>query len=254
MPPIKLEDSYLADQFNDFYHEVIRIKRELPAMTAAAVRQEHPEEDPQGAGATTDAIQQRLLALLEKQALDAARRGGEYGAGLYKEAQYVMVALADEIFLNAGWEGRDAWEANLLEEQLFGSYVAGEQFFQRLERLLKAGDAAHTGLALIYLMALSLGFSGKYRDRDDGGQLNFYRRQLFAFIFHRNPDLMNASRRICPEAYGHTLDQAEGKRFPHIGRWVALLVCMFIGYIVIAHGLWSRLTGEMATLVQQFLR
>jgi hypothetical protein len=69
----------------------------------------------------------RLQTLLEMQALEAGRRGGEYGVLYYKEAQYVMAALADEIFLTLDWTGRDTWRSDLLETRLFGTYDAGEK-------------------------------------------------------------------------------------------------------------------------------
>ena len=46
------------------------------------------------------------------------RTGGEYASALYRRAQYVMAALADETFLYLDWPGRDAWRANLLEFKL----------------------------------------------------------------------------------------------------------------------------------------
>src|SRR5947209_3942754 len=85
-------------------------------------------------------VWQRLVSLFERQEAQAWRYGGTYGAEFYKEAQYVMVALADEIFLNTQWEGQRFWVSNLLESKIFRTHVAGELFFQRLDRLLVDRD------------------------------------------------------------------------------------------------------------------
>src|ERR1044072_2317156 len=144
-------------------------------------------------------VWQRLVSLFERQEAQAWRYGGTYGAEFYKEAQYVMVALADEIFLNAEWEGHRSSVSNLLESKIFRTHVAGELFFQRLDRMLVERDPVYRDLAAVYLMALSLGFRGKYRGRDDRGQLERYRRQLFHFVFRREPELENESRHVFPE-------------------------------------------------------
>ena len=188
---------------------------------------------------------QRLVSLFERQEAQAWRYGGTYGAEFYKEAQYVMVALADEIFLNTQWEGQKFWVSNLLESKIFHTHVAGELFFQRLDRLLVDRDPVYRDLAAVYLMALSLGFRGKYRGRDDRGQLERYRRQLFHFVFRREPELENESRHVFPEAYYHTLRQETKRRLPNPRAWVILLVAVVLAYVTLTHGIWVKLTGKL---------
>jgi type VI secretion system protein ImpK len=190
-------------------------------------------------------VWQRLLTLFERQALHAWRYGGTYGAEFYKEAQYVMVALADEIFLHTEWEGKRAWVSNLLETKFFQSHVAGELFFQKLERLLHDRDPVYKDLAAVYLMALSLGFRGKYRGLDDRGQLARYREQLFSFIFRREPNLENESKHIFPEAYFHTLREETKKRLPHPRIWIGVLCLVIVTYLAATHLLWVDLTSRL---------
>lgn len=190
-------------------------------------------------------VWQRLVSLFERHEAQAWRYGGTYGAEFYKEAQYVMVALADEIFLNTEWEGHRSWVSNLLESKIFRTHVAGELFFQRLDRLLVERDPVYRDLAAVYLMALSLGFRGKYRGRDDRSQLERYRRQLFHFVFRREPDLDSPTRQMFPEAYYHTLRDETKRRLQNPRAWIILLCAVVVAYVALTHGIWSKLTGRL---------
>lgn len=242
--------SFLLTQFREFYTEVIRLKRLIQAGTWVFSASVGGEGTPEQA---TTAVWQRLLSVLEHQSAIAGRSGGEYGSVFYREAQYVMAALADEVFLNLNWEGRRAWTANLLEAKLFDSHVAGELFFQKLERLLQNRDPVYIDLAEVYLLALALGFQGKFRGIDDSGQLDYYRRQLFSFISRRDPNILDESRRLFPEAYAHTLDEARARRFPALRKWVTALALLILVLLAVSYGLWLHLTADLSPIIQQLL-
>lgn len=57
---------------------------------------------------------------------------------------------------------KDAWELNPLQLDLFGSQIAGNEFFERLDRLREQGEKRLPALE-IYHYAMLLGFQGKYR-------------------------------------------------------------------------------------------
>jgi len=251
---MELERSLLLKQFYDFYSVVIRQKKiaqsyaEVPLPGQAPGPEEVSSEEE---GAKT--VSRALLSLLEEQALQAGRRGGEYGVSFYKEAQYIMAALADETFLNMDWGGREAWKSALLEFKLFGTHVAGELFFQKLDTLLADRDPALVEIAALYLQALSLGFRGKFRDIDDEGKVDYYRRQLFAFIFHKNPDLLNQDRLLYSEAYAHTLAEGEGKKLPYVKRWIMVMVVLVLAFFIASHVLWAHAIENLKQIIQQIL-
>ncbi len=191
-------------------------------------------------------VWQRLLSLFERQEAHAWRYGGTYGFEFYKKAQYVMVALADEIFLHTfEWEGRRVWVSHLLETKIFGKEMAGDLFFEDLERLLRDRDPVYRDLAAVYLMALSLGFKGKYRGVDDRGALAEYRRQLFSFVFRYEPGLKGESRHLFPETYSHTQREEEKRRLPNPRAWLILLGFVVLAYVLLTHGLWLKLTTPL---------
>ncbi|HKR00316.1 MAG TPA: DotU family type IV/VI secretion system protein [Pyrinomonadaceae bacterium] len=200
-------------------------------------------------------VWQRLVSLFRRQALDAWRYGGTYGAEFYKEAQYVMVALADEIFLlHTEWEGKNAWLSNLLESRIFNKHVAGELFFDNLDRILREQNPVYKDLAAVYLMALSLGFKGKYYKTDDRGQIARYRRQLFTFICRRDPALDNEARHMFPEAYSRNVREESQRKLADPRIWILLLCLVVIVYVVATQLLWSQLTQDLNTVNQSITR
>ena len=245
-------DSFLLTQFREFYSEVVRLKRRVQAGTWAFSPEDvvEPGADDHQAGT---AVWQQLLTVLEQQERIAGRKGGEYGVALYKDAQYVMATLADEIFLHLDWEGREAWKAHLLETKLFHSHSAGEHLFEKIEQLLLEPDPVFRDLAKVYLMALALGFQGKFRGTDDAGQIDHHRRRLFAFIAHREPDILNESRHLFPETYSHTLDGGRARQLPDTRKWIALLVGVVLTLGVISSGLWRHLTMDLYNVINRIL-
>jgi len=250
---MKVDETVLPKQFHEFFRKVIQQKQKIRDHEEQTAVLEETDEAGTHQG-DAQVLSTYLLSVLEQQALEAGRLGGEYGASIYKEAQYVMAALADEIFLYLEWEGKEAWKSQLLEVKLFRTHVAGELFYKRLDKLLKERDTAYTGMAVLYLLALSLGFRGKFRDKDDKGQLDYYRGQLFAFIYRKNPDLFNVSRRLFPEAYAYTLEHGTGKMLPRISRWIGLIILIIIVYLVISHVLWLDLTNDMMHIIEEFIK
>jgi type VI secretion system protein ImpK len=97
--------------------------------------------------------------------LDGIDREG-LEAGIAREdltaAKYPLVAFIDETILNSDWEGRESWREQPLQLDLFGETVAGEKFFERLEKV-RAGGEAKVDLLEIYWLCLALGFEGKYK-------------------------------------------------------------------------------------------
>lgn len=245
-PTESLARSFLLAAFEEFYADVLRVKRAVV-------------HDPWGIGArgTSDAdraelrlaaahsVRQRLQTLLEHQAAQAALRQGEYGAGMHREAMYVMAALADEVFLGLEWEGRVAWSSNLLETRLFGTQVAGERIFQRIDQLIAERDAARREIAVVYLLALSLGFEGKFRGGSATADLALLRGRLHELVFPRQPSVARGERHLFPQTYLHTLDHANLIRLPTVGRWTAALAVTIALYLVAAHVAWVDVTTDL---------
>jgi type VI secretion system protein ImpK len=223
-----------------------------PELGEAPDAMENPDQPPEDAqvGLTAEAAVRQLQTLLEMQALEAGRRGGEYGLRYYKEAQYVMAALADEIFINLDWPGRDSWRNDLLETRLFGTYNAGDAVFAQLDRLLKAGDRIQTEIAIVYLLALTLGFRGRYAGGRHEAKVADYRRQLYYTIYSRRPQLEDPSARLVPEAYQHTQPATTARLLPSPSRWLWLLGGCVMLYLVASHFVYLDVLGPLMDVLE----
>ncbi len=189
-------------------------------------------------------VWQNLIALFRRNAVQILRVAGK-PTDNYFEAQYVMAAFADDVFIHLDWEGKRAWTSNLLEAALFQSHVAGELFFDKLDRLLRDRDPADKTLAAVYLSALSLGFRGKYNGLNDHGKLRRYRQELFAFVFRQPQDLTSDSKIAFPDSYVKNLREEKRKKLTNPRVWLAVLAFVIVTYLAVSHGLWMRLTSRL---------
>jgi type VI secretion system protein ImpK len=204
--------------------------------------------------AASTAVWQSFLTLLERQALYARRSGGDFASKVYQQAQYIMAALSDEIFLNLDWGGGESWRENLLEARLFQSHRAGEEIFRRLDILLLQRDPVYLDLARIYLFTLALGFQGKFRDQEGGAEdRTAYRRRLFNFLTKRDPDFKDGAGHLFPEAYASTLDQGELKKVPYLRRWLIGIAAALFAWVVISIPIWHELVLELRPAIQDIL-
>src|SRR5690349_19039055 len=83
--PASGEERRLVDAFCEFHTEVVLSKRQVIASHGAM---------------PWDAVQQRLLDVFEEQASRVGQSLPEHETRLYEETRYVMIAMADEVFLH----------------------------------------------------------------------------------------------------------------------------------------------------------
>jgi type VI secretion system protein ImpK len=243
-------ESSLIAAFREFYREVVRLKGVVTADAPAAPA---APADPGGRPeARVNAVRQELTALLERQAAQAARGGG-YGTEVYREAQYLMAALGDEVFLNLDWAGRELWKSQLLEQKLFGTHRAGEAVFERLDAILTSRDPIYIDLAKVYLFALGLGFAGRYRGPEGAARLATYRLDLFNFLANREPELRTGPAHLFPEAYASTLDSGEPTHLPRLRFWIGVLGVLILAWFAVSYQVWHSLLANLEPLVQQIL-
>jgi type VI secretion system protein ImpK len=76
------------------------------------------------------------------------------------DAIYAIMALFDEILVQARWSGRLEWQTSPLQYVHFHENIAGENFFRRADVLL--GQPHRTHVLLVYFLCLGLGFQGRY--------------------------------------------------------------------------------------------
>ncbi len=251
---------FLLRFFQDFYYEMLRQKERVLSGRGRLALPNHAPTGTEVAPQTTTAIDEEaesilkiLENILEEQSIEASEEGGTFGVACYKEAQYIMAALADEVFLSLSWEGRKYWEANLLEERLFKTHVAGERFFKNLENFLQERDSLKRELGILYLTALGLGFRGQYRGFNDQGSIEKYREQLFVLVYHHKPSLFDGNELLCPSATRNTLSGSVPQNNKDVRRWTLAFLGCLSGYLLISYGIWYGATHSLSKATNSIL-
>lgn len=83
------------------------------------------------------------------------------------EAQYLLTAFIDETVLTSKWPKKHEWLSHLLQLRYYGQANAGEEVFQRLDRI-RSSAKPDPDLLELYFTSLSLGFKGHMAGRADG--------------------------------------------------------------------------------------
>jgi len=98
------------------------------------------------------------------QNLDRQGRNAGHGEEDIKASRYALCALIDETILNSRWAFKDQWAERPLQLEHFGEHMAGERFFDLLDRIRQKGQRK-ADLLELFCMCLILGFQGKYKLR-----------------------------------------------------------------------------------------
>ncbi len=94
---------------------------------------------------------------------DQQSRAQGYSGEDFRAAVFAVVALLDESVLNSQNPAFADWPRQPLQEELFGGHVAGEIFFQNIQRMLTQPDSNDLADVLeIYDLCLLLGYGGRY--------------------------------------------------------------------------------------------
>ena len=192
-----------------------------------------------------DAIRTRLLGILKAQDAEVSRVAHGPVPAAYREAHYLMAAVADEVFLRLPWQGAASWVWRPLELELYGTRCAGHLVFERIERVIAEADPANRELAAVYLIALALGFEGKFAGRDRS-PIREYRRQLRQLICGDRDTLEGP---LVSDCYAHTIVARRPQLLPNVrGWWWAAAVVAALGLIGSTVA-WRQITEPIAAAV-----
>ncbi|USO01626.1 MAG: DotU family type IV/VI secretion system protein [Alphaproteobacteria bacterium] len=244
------ETSFVIRFFEEFVAKVAYYKKLIDQQAWI------PSEDYPGPCAASMAVvtARNLKETLDRQALEAPRFGGEFASQFYREAQFIMAAYADEVFIHHVWAGQKTWEKNLLENQVFGSHTAGEKFFTNLDDFLQKRDAMRADIGYLYLMALGLGFLGRFRGHDNLMDLHHYRRQLYVFIHHEEPEIENVKKPLFVSAYVNTLEGGESKSLHNFRPWIVVFFVMVLTLLLASYQIWHHNTRPLLVKSDDIVR
>lgn len=169
-----------------------------------------------------------------------------------REVVYIMVSLADEIFLNISWDGKKFWEDNMLEKHFFGTQIAGEKIFNNIEKLIEKNDVESVLVAEIYMKVLSLGFRGKFRD-DEGKDkpINVFRRNLFNFVEKYDKSIDMVSHRMFGKEYTYTLPTINRQFLPDVSVINYVYAFFVFMFLVISSVVWLIETRDLYEILHE---
>jgi type VI secretion system protein ImpK len=109
-----------------------------------------------------ESFRYHMREALKTAAQHSSERGG-YSADDVRFATFAMVAFLDESILNARNPLFADWPRKPLQEELFGTHVAGEVFFQNLQKLLGGNDSTALADVLeVHYLCMLLGYAGRF--------------------------------------------------------------------------------------------
>ena len=138
----------------------------------------------------------KIKVLLDEQAERIRREG--MNTENYEHTRFAICAWIDELIMNSEWHHRQQWHQNLLQTAYYRTTNAGEEFFDRLNRLHPEQKAVRE----IYYVVLCLGFRGRYCWDDDAPKLDQIKRHHYALLPEPLIDVNDIGvKRLIPAAY-----------------------------------------------------
>lgn len=234
MNAVQLSRSVLLTKMRGFYALVVRLKEEIELK---------------GAEVSVERVQGELRSFIDNEL--RAQGEDESGYHLYDSMRYILVALADDQFLHmkSEWPGRARWLTNVLEKQYFGTQRAGATFFDRIDELLASRDKTKEEVATAFLLALLLGFKGRFRG-DEEQEIVGYRERLSYFVGLGKSGTIDPSKPLFPDAYAHTITNEPDQKMPDHRVYTRLIVLAIVAYFGGAHWSWFQQTNEIRTVVR----
>jgi len=243
----------ISTEFDAFYYELLRVKEAaLRSSSASPLAAEEQIDVPKTITVSGPvlSLQERVVIFFNQQREKLHRVSIGPNAIFIQEALYVFITLADEIMINLPWHGADYWRKNCLETKIFQTQVGGEKIFTQIDSLLKTNDPLQRELARVYLLSLSLGFQGRFREQDNH-QILSYKQQLFSFIYHRSPRLIQGGYdNLLDDSLMSVFTETPTKGLPDIRPWSLVALSVIIIYLFVSYGVWTIISQDLHEVLQ----
>lgn len=133
---------------------------DLLACIAPVLKQVMPLKQKNGVETDLDSFRIELLSAFD--AFESACYSEQITASTMQEAKFALTALVDESVMTSDRDFKFDWMSRPLQLEFFGNNRAGEEFFERMDNLRKAGESK-LDLLEVYFVCLQIGFEGVYK-------------------------------------------------------------------------------------------
>jgi type VI secretion system protein ImpK len=240
----------LVARFEEYYEAVAELKLAIAEGRLGALLTTGDEPPPTAPRDLAARASGRLAGLLSAQRKQMHRDCDEVACRAHDEAVYAMAALTDELFiLEVDWAGRDVWADVLLERKLFNTRNAGVGFFERAEALLaeRERDPLHADLAAVMLLALRLGFKGRYRGPHGMAELTALRARLLKVVGNNYGEVTMAPG--FPQALAQLQAGGEQQRLAPLTPWFMGGAVVLVAYLIVSSLIWLWLLEPFRSTV-----
>lgn len=240
--------SILITSFEMFCLMLFLAKKQLENEVFFSVNDEDEEKNNK-----TAAYQNSLYVFIKEQDTMIAFENGKLASNAFQEVIYIMVSLADELFLAAEWEGKKYWRSHLLEYNFFGTNQGGERFLINFENFIKERNSQDSELGLIYLYTLAFGFKGALRYDDDADiKIKELKEKIFYSIYRHSPKLFNKENNVLFE---QALENVVIESMQMQDNSLAVLTKIFLiclgVYLVASHVIWQMHTAPAWNVIKE---
>ncbi len=162
---------------------------------------------------------------------DSEARHRGYAPEDIELAIFAVIAFLDESILNTRHPVFADWPRQPLQEERYGHHIAGEIFFQNLQKLLQRTDSNETAdLLEVYYLCLLLGFAGRY---SIGGRGDL--RAILLQTGEKIQRIRQTTTQISPYGWLPQDPPVQSGTDP----WVRRMMFAAIGCVVLAIALWA---------------
>lgn len=207
----------------------------------------------------SEQVNSSLCGLIEIQNMELLRKGSRSEQKRFKDAKYIKAAVADELLLNRDWPGKNYFTNFLIETSLFGTSIAGEKIFSKIDKILESPPSREPEIEQMYLFALAIGFEGKYKGYNSEGEISKILNELFVHITRRAPafgpqniDKEINDRFVCKQSYQHTISNIKPIRIFRLSKQSVIFVISCIALVFISQFLWIWLTSPLREVLSEF--
>lgn len=246
----RASDSTIVHGFQAFYYELLRQKEKALSMFFTPQQDANNENENSNAEGYVVGIQKKMLAVIEN-VTNTIHAKSRINPKFVADTKYIMAVLADEIFLNLQWDGARYWRYTLLEKQIFQTEIAGDKFFTMLDEIVT--DFSNEEMAFLYLMALSLGFKGRYRDIENSDEhIGWYKDRLYSILNTKSARLYFPGRsHMIESCYDYMYIENDNSQIPDYRFWTYCVLAVVFAYILISYFVWANITDDICEILSK---
>ena len=170
----------------------------------------------------------------------------------YDQARFAICAWVDERILSSHWQEKSRWMREQLQRLYYQTTDAGEEFFERLNRL----GPQQTDVREVYYLCLAMGFAGRYCNEGDEYLIGQLRTSNLKILTGSSVGVPSIERgELFPEAYPPATEQESLPRKQRlrlspfvlacIGAPIALFLVLTLIYRFVLSGIGENLLSRI---------